>query len=179
MKFRVPPPLRLPLALFAASVLLGSSAFHLALDARMVRKAEQLDAQAQADRAALDLRRTPERLAQDRAQVDIFNSLDKAGFLGSEDRIDWLSNLARMRTTLGLQHLSWRLAPRQASSLSPGLYGSRMELDLAPVDVKRLEQFLKQLRGQAHGHYTVRECLLQPDAGSATCTLDWWTWNAH
>lgn len=173
--------LRLPALGFAASLLLGSSVFYLALDARMASKTRQLAAQAAADMAERDLRQTPERLAQDRAQSATYARLRAAGFLGEEDRLDWLGSLARLRGSLELQQVSWRLAPRAASDLSPGLYSSSMVLEIAPTDARRLEQFLGQLRTLAHGHFTVRDCTLRPDAsgtyGSAGCTLDWWTWN--
>jgi hypothetical protein len=181
MNLHLPHPLRLPTVWFAASLLLGSSVFYLAFDARMASKTRQLAAEAAADIAARDLRQTPARLAQDRAQTATYARLRAAGFLGAEDRLDWLGSLARLRDSLELQQVSWRLAPRTASNLSPGLYSSSMVLEIAPIDAHRLEQFLGQLRTLAHGHFTVRDCTLKPDGsgkqGSAICTLDWWTWN--
>jgi hypothetical protein len=181
MNLHLPAPLRLPIAWFAASLLLGSSVFYLALDVHRASATRQLAAQEAADRAARDLRQTPQRLAQDRAQTATYARLRAAGFLGEEDRLDWLGSLARLRGALELQQLSWRLAPRQASSLSPGLYSSSMVLEIAPVDARRLEQFLGQLRTLAHGHFTVRHCTLRPDGsgGAASCTLDWWTWHGE
>jgi hypothetical protein len=183
MNLHLPAPLRLPTLWFATSLLLGSSVFYLALDARMASKTRQLAAQAAADMAARDLRQTPERLAQDRAQTATYSRMRAVGFLGEEDRLDWLGSLARLHGALELQQVSWRLAPRTASNLSPGLYSSSMVLEIAPIDAPRLEQFLEQLRTLAHGHFTVRDCALQPDSngkqGSAGCTLDWWTWNGE
>ena len=177
----LPAPLRLPAIGFAAALVLGSGVFYLALDARMASKTRQLAAQTAADLAARDLRQTPQRLAQDRAQSATHAHLRAAGFLGEEDRLDWLSNLARLHDTLDLQQVSWRLAPRAASPLSPGLYSSAMVIAIAPGDARRLEQFLEQLRVHAHGHFTVRDCTLLPDSGgrSTSCTLDWWTWNGQ
>lgn len=183
MSPRLPAALRLPTLWFAASVLLGSSAFYLALDTRAASETERLVAKQAADTAAHDLRQTPERLARDGNQATTYAQLDDAGFLGEEARLDWLSNLARLRATLELQQLSWRLAPRAASSLSPGLHSSAMTLEIAPTDGRHLAQFLEQLRASSHGRFTVRGCNLQPDAdgkqGTATCELDWWTWDAR
>lgn len=183
MNFRLPPPLRRPAIWFAASLLLGSSVFYLALDARMACKTRQLAALTAADMAARDLRRTPERLAQDHAQAATYAQLSAKGFLGEEDRIDWLGSLARLRASLELQQVTWRLTPRVLSNLSPGLYSSDMVLEIIPIDSRRLQNFLEQLRALAHGHFTVRECTLQPDSsgnqGAASCTLNWWTWNGQ
>ncbi|MBU1665870.1 MAG: hypothetical protein KKG92_10770 [Gammaproteobacteria bacterium] len=183
MNFHLPPPLRRPVIWFAASLLLGSSVFYLALDARMASKTRQLAALTAADTAARDLRRTPERLAQDHAQAATYSQLSDKGFLGEEDRIDWLGSLARLRDSLALQQISWHLTPRVASDLSAGLYSSSMALEITPIDAHRLQRFLEQLRALTHGHFTVRECTLQPDnsgkQGTASCTLDWWTWNGE
>lgn len=181
MNLRLPAPLRLPALWFVASLLLGSSVFYLALDARTSSESRQQAARQTAEQAANDLRRAPERLARLGEQAGIYANLDDAGFLGEEARLDWLADLAQLRVALELQQLSWRLAPRTASSLSRGLYSSVMVLEIAPTDSVRLGRFLDQLRTQGHGRFTVRECTLLPDAngkqGAATCTLDWWTWN--
>jgi hypothetical protein len=176
---RLPASLRLPIIWFIASLVLGSVMFYWALDARMTSKTGQLAAQSAADLAARDLRQTPLRLAQDRAQTATYENLRKTGFIGSEDRLDWLGSLARLRDELKLQQVSWHLAPRAPSNLSPGLYSSAMVLEITPTDADRLDVFLNRLHTLAHGRFTVRECTLQPDAGGrlANCTLDWWTWN--
>lgn len=179
MNPRLSASLRLPLVWFSLSLLLGSSVFYLALDARMASKTRQITTQAQADAAAHDLRQTPRRLAQDHAQAETYARLRASGFLGEEERLGWLGSLARLRDSLEMRHISWRLAPREASDLSPGLHVSRMEVEINPGDTRRLKPFLEQLRARAPGHFTVHACALRPDAGghSASCTLDWWTWN--
>lgn len=181
MNLHLPAPLRLPAIGFAASLLLGSTVFYVALDTRMASKTRQITTQRTADMAADDLRRTPERQARDHAQSATYTRLSAAGFLGDENRLDWLSSLARLRGAMELQQVSWRLSPRTASDLSPGLYRSTMTLEIAPIDAHRLALLQEQLRMHARGHFTLRECILQPDAGgkqgSANCTLDWWTWN--
>lgn len=183
MNLHLPPPLRRPVIWFAASLLLGSGVFYLALDARMAGKTRQLAALTAAEMAARDLRRTPERLARDRAQAATYGQLSDKGFIGEEDRIGWLGSLARLRDSLRVQQISWHLTPRAASSLSPGLYSSGMTIEVTPIDARRLQLFLEQLRALAHGHFTVRECTLRPDnsgqQGAASCTLDWWTWNGR
>ncbi|MDO9227222.1 MAG: hypothetical protein Q8M09_01565 [Pseudomonadota bacterium] len=183
MNLRLPAPLRLPAIWFVASLLLGSSVFYLALDARTSSETRQQAALRTAEQATLDLRRAPERLARLDEQASIYAMLNDAGFLGEEARLDWLGDLARLRASLDLQQLSWRLEPRTASSLSHSLYSSGMVLEISPTDSVRLGQFLDQLRTHGHGRFTVRECTLLPDAngkqGAATCALDWWTWDGQ
>ena len=122
-----------------------------------------------------------QRLAQDRDQARAYASLGHSGFLGEEDRLDWLGSLAQVRATLDVQRLGWRLSARTPSNLSPGLYSSTMTLEIAPGDTRHLAQFLARLRASAHGLFTVSGCTLLPDADghSVSCTLEWWTWNAR
>lgn len=184
MRPHLPTALRLPAALFAGALLLGSSAFYLALEARSNSQAEQHAARQQAEEARRDLQHAPNRLAQDRVQAATYAELDQSGFIGDEDRLDWISRLAHLRSDLRMERLSWRLGVREHSSLSYGLRHSRMDLDLATVDTARLDRFLRQLRQQAHGRYTINSCILLPGNGGViagegvvNCTLDWWTWD--
>ena len=181
MKLHLPPTLRLPAALFLGALLLGGIAFHLALETRSASEAAYLAAGREDAAARRDLAQIPERLARDRAQAATRAQLQAAGFTGEEDRLDWIGTLARLQNDLQLERLTWRLAPREASNLGPGLRRSRMEIDLAPVDSTRLSQFFDQLRRQARGRYTLHACTLMPEAGRgvATCSLDWWTWHDH
>ena len=174
-------PLRLPALGLALSLILGGLLFFLADHAYKAGKARQIATQAAASQAARELRRTPQRLAQDRDQANAYAGLGHSGFLGEEDRLDWLGSLAQVRATLDLRRLGWRLSRRVPSSLSPGLYSSTMTLEIAPGDTRHLAQFLARLRATAHGLFTVSGCTLLPDADghSVSCTLEWWTWNAR
>ena len=179
MNRRLSPALRLPAAIFAGTLLLGGIAFALALDRHSKSQAELLGLRQQAEAAAGDLRHTPDRLARDRSQAAGYAQLRNSGFIGAEDRLDWVSSLARIRAEMRLQTLAWRLSPQESSSLGNGLRVSHMNLDLAPADSARLDLFFAALRKQAHGRYTLSGCSLQPDAEQASCTLEWWTWNAE
>jgi len=179
MNLRLPSALQLPAALFAGALLLGGSAFYLALETRSASQTGLLATRQQAEAATHDLRRAPERLAQDRAQAATYAQLRASGFIGAEDRLDWLSRLAQLQGDMQLGRLSWRLAAQEASTLGNGLRRSRMDLDFSPTDPARLDLFVDKLRKQAHGRFTINACTLLPDAGGgvASCTLDWWTWN--
>ena len=181
MKLHLAPTLRLPTALFLGAVVLGSIAFHLALETRSASESAYLAASREDASARRDLAQIPERLTRDRAQAASRAQLQAAGFTGEENRLDWIGALARLQSDLQLERLTWRLAPRETSDLGPGLRRSRMEIDLAPVDSARLSQFFDQLRRQTRGRYTLHACTLMPEAGGgvATCSLDWWTWHGR
>ena len=174
-------PLRLPALGLALSLILGGILFFLAYHAYEAGSARQNATQAAAVQAARELQQTPQRLAQDRLQARDYASLGRSGFLGEEDRLDWLGSLAQVRATLDLRRLGWRLSRRVPSSLSPGLYSSTMALEITPGDARHLAQFLARLRATAHGRFTVSGCTLLPDVDghSVSCTLDWWTWHAR
>lgn len=181
MNLRLAARLRPTIIRFAVILLLGCAVLYLSIRTHAAKENRQILAQRAAQEAARDLRATPERLARDKRQAALHAELLASGFIGEEARLDWLGALAQLRIMFGLQQLNWRLLPRAPSELSRGLYKSAMVLELAPIDVPRLEQFLVQLRGRAHGRFTVRECTLRPDVNgsqaSVTCTLDWWTWH--
>ncbi len=181
MNLHLAATLRLPAALFLGALIIGSTAFHLALETRSTREAAFHAASKEADAARRDLGQIPERLSRDQAQAAGRAQLQAAGFIGAENRLDWLGTLAQLQGELQLERLTWRLAPQVNSDLGPGLRRSRMEIDLAPADSARLSRFFDRLRQQARGRYTINACTLLPEAGGgvASCSLDWWTWNDH
>ncbi|OYY93393.1 MAG: hypothetical protein B7Y41_11520 [Hydrogenophilales bacterium 28-61-23] len=173
------PKLRLPMALLLASFVLGGSLFHISLNHRLASEKRLIAEKSQAELAARAVREAPARLIQNRAEAPLFQRIEHSGFIGAEDRIDWISALAKTRAKLNLASLSWRMAPQTESPLAPDLHVSNMELSANPVDADTLTELLRQLQLSAHGRFTVEQCNLSFDAdglsGQANCRLNWWT----
>lgn len=172
--------LRLPAALLAGSLVLGSGLVAWALSVHGEsegRLAAESIREASAARAATS---APEKLRIIRETTDIHARLQGSGFLGQEQRAGWITALGQAQTRLGLQTLSWRLSPRTASPVAPGLWVSTMTVSASPVDAAGLDALLGQLRQNAPGRFTVENCALSLNPGSpdgqAECRLHWWTW---
>lgn len=171
--------LRLPIALLIASLLIGGGTFHFSLNARMAAEERLIGQRQLADAAAQAVREAPARLKQDRAAAKLHSQIRHSGFIGEEDRAGWITALARGKTLLQLNSLSWHLSPRSESALATGLKVSKMEFSATPVTPDSLGRLLDHLRASAPGRFTVEHCSLALEthgaSGQATCRLHWWT----
>lgn len=177
------PKLRLPIALLIAAVLLGAGIFHFSLNARLASEARLMADEARAEQAERALREAPARLIQDQADAALHSRISNSGFIGPENRIGWISALAKTQAQLHLASLSWRMSPQSPSMLAPKLYVSQMELNASPLDLAGLTALIEHLRAVAPGRFTVEHCALALDptgsGGQANCRLNWWTLAPH
>lgn len=173
------PALRRPFALLLAALLLGGSAFHLSLSHRVASEMTLHRQTAATNAAAQDARLAPTRLRDDRGAVEVYRQMEQRGFSAPENRVGWISALSRAQTQLDVDSLSWRLGPREPSTIAPGLGHTPMDITLQRVSIDRLEAMLALLADIAPGHYTIEHCAiaLQGDgsSGQADCRLHWWT----
>lgn len=172
--------LRGPALGLLAAVTLGSALLVWSQTVHDQRRQVLLEAQSAASQAAHAARLAPERLSLVQDNAARFSHIEAKGFLGAEARTGWITALGKTQAALGLESLSWRLAPQQASPLAPGLRVSAMDLSASPVDAQRLAALLEQLKAAAPGWFTVERCALNLNqdghAGLAECRLSWWTW---
>jgi hypothetical protein len=175
--------LRLPAALLLGSLLLGTGIFHLSLNARLASEARRITEKTNAEQAARGVREAPARLIQNQAESPLHTRIQNSGFLGPEDRVGWISALAKSQAQLQLASLSWRMSPQTTSPLAANLNVSSMEFTASPLDPEKLTALLEHLRATAPGRFTVERCTLALDpngrSGQATCRLNWWTLAQH
>jgi hypothetical protein len=173
------PKLRLPMALMLISLLSGAALFHFSLNARMTAETRLIAAQARADQTAEKVREAPARLLQDQAEAALHNRIRESGFTGREDRVGWISALARTQSLFGLSSLSWHVSAQTRSPLANNLNVSDLEFTATPLDPTALNQLITQLRATAPGRFTIEHCTLTLDhdgeKGQANCVLNWWT----
>ncbi len=178
MRLGLPPTLRRPLVAAVLAVLLGGAAVSHSLDRRMRAEDERQRAEAAWRSAEAERQRLPERIAQVQRSQPLYADLRQRGFVGEEQRLDWISALARIQGGMKLDSLFWHLEPRRVSEL-PGLYASTMQLRLAPADPDVLRALLERLDDEANGRFSADTCTYTPSErqGQVECSLTWWTWD--
>ncbi len=124
--------------------------------------------------------------------VDRYRELEKIGFAGEEQRINWLDALRNANSAAGLFGIGYQIGTQHsypyASELDPGtisLMESGMELDMSLLHEGDLARFFETLRGQRVGLFQVRKCTVSRTDKSenlrnqaylnAKCDLAWIT----
>lgn len=124
--------------------------------------------------------------------VETYRDLEKTGFAGEEQRINWLDALRNANTRaelfgvsyqIGIQHPYPNAAEFDAGSIA--LQESIMELDMRLMHEGDLLRFFDELRAQKVGLFDVKECaLIRTDRAenlrnsaylNAKCNLSWIT----
>lgn len=178
MKPRPPESTRLAVALFLALLAVGALAYLAALDLQLDAR-DRLNRETARLRAAeQDLRSLPDRLAMaDRSEAD-FRAMTRRGFVGPGDRLDWVSQLARLGREGGLDSLSWHIEPRRFDQGHHGLWVTPMTLRGSPITARGLDDLLGGLAETARGRFSVESCVLTAGdgPGQMECRLLWWNW---
>jgi hypothetical protein len=121
-----------------------------------------------------------------------FQQLERRGFVGEEQRINWLDSLRLTNQQADLFGVDYDISAQKpyayAADLTPGpiqLYGSVMKLRFRLLHEEDLMRFLNTLARQGAGLYTVDQCVVRRvDTGgviryqpnlAAECELAWIT----
>jgi hypothetical protein len=184
--------LRIPLIVLVAVLLAGAAAIYQT--DRMVKAARQELAQQrnQLKDARTRLQKSGEERDVIVRFVDAFRQLERAGFIGEEQRINWLDSLriANQQTDLfGIEYqIETQKAYPYAADLNPGaisLNQSLMRLRFRLLHEEDLTRFLNSLARQGGGIFNVDRCSMrridtggviryQPNV-AADCDLSWIT----
>jgi hypothetical protein len=173
-------------------------AFAMTTTARkLVEKAQteqrQLEAQQREIRARLS--RAPDEERELRTKIALFQQLQERGVIGQEERLNWVEQIARIKTARRLFDLQYEIAPQKAlgDSLLPGgavagdyeFMSSTMNLQMPLLHENDLLGFLADLQRTVHAHLLVRDCAIErlPQSTErgvaaqlrAVCTIDWIT----
>jgi hypothetical protein len=187
--------IRWGLAFLLLAILLG---FAMTTTARkLVDKAQieqrQLESQQREIRARLS--RAPDEERELRNKIALFQQLQERGIIGQEERLNWVEQIARIKTARRLFDLQYEIAPQKplGDSLLPGgaqagdyeFMSSTMNLQMPLLHENDLLGFLADLRQNVHAHLLVRDCSIErmpqtPERGvaaqlRAACTIDWVT----
>ncbi len=149
---------------------------------RQVREA-RLRLQKSGEEKAIILRFLPE-----------YQALQKQGFIGAEQRIDWLDGLRAANTRASLFGIDYQIGAQQPYAMvgppnaTLPLQQSLMKISFQMLHEEDLLRFFRILEDQDAGTYALNECALERIAGSpggiqpnlrAECELAWITLNAE
>lgn len=142
------------------------------------------------------LARASEEQQELRDKIDRFQALKARGYIGPEQRLDWIEAIARIKAARRILKLEYEFAPQRLvdSTLLPGgasaggfeIMSSQMQLRLELLHEGELLAFLAELRDTVQALVKVRSCTIERTASGnagrgnlaqlkADCTLDWIT----
>ena len=142
------------------------------------------------------LARASEEQQELRDKISRFQALKDHGYIGPEQRLDWIEAVARIKAARRIIKLDYEFSPQRLadSSLLPGgataggfeVMSSQMQLQLQLLHEGELLAFLADLRESVQALVKVRSCAIERVASGNTgrgniaqlkadCTLEWIT----
>jgi len=184
--------LRTPLLVLLAVVLVGALAVYYS--ARFMASAQQqlTQQQNQLKEARLRLQKSGDEREIILRYLDSYRQMERGGFIGEEQRINWLDGLRLANQQADLFGVDYQIGVQKAypfaAEFNPGqlaLNQSQMKLRFRLLHEEDLGRFLGALARQGAGIFTVEQCTLrridtrgvlryQPNI-TAECELSWIT----
>jgi hypothetical protein len=142
------------------------------------------------------LARASEEQQELRDKIARFQALKSKGYIGPEQRLDWIETIARIKAARRIIKLDYEFAPQRPvdAALLPGgasaggfeIMSSTMQLQLELLHEGELLAFLAELRDTVQALVKVRSCNIERIASGnggrgnlaqlkADCTLEWIT----
>jgi hypothetical protein len=142
------------------------------------------------------LARASEEQQELRDKISRFQALKDSGYIGPEQRLDWIEAIARIKAARRIIKLDYEFSPQRLAdpSLLPGgasaggfeVMSSQMQLQLQLLHEDELLTFLAELRDSVQAVVKVRSCAIERAAPGNTgrgniaqlkadCTLEWIT----
>lgn len=151
---------------------------------------DELVAQSQRDAARQSFVHVEAEKQDIRTYQPLFLDLRRHGFVGAENRLEWVEAIRQIQETRRLLPLTYQIEPQQpyklAGRVATGGYqlrGSRMTVHMDLLHELDLLNFLTDLRQR--GVFTVQDCAVRRAASAgnaplapgltADCTLNWLT----
>jgi hypothetical protein len=185
--------LKYPLAALAAMVAIGAAAVYFTDDAHEGAKRELVQQQKLLQEARTKLQRSGDEKQLIVRFLDDYHNLERVGFVGEEQRINWLDGLRLTNQQTQLFGVDYQIGAQQAypfaSEFDPGqlvIRQSLMKVTFSLLHENDLMRFLETLAKQGVGVFAVNQCTLnriamgggairyQPNL-SAECELAWIT----
>ncbi|MBX3665522.1 MAG: hypothetical protein KIT13_01150 [Burkholderiales bacterium] len=184
--------LRAPLILLAVIIAAAAGAVYYTDLLRKQAQGTLVRQEAQLREAQARMQRSGDEKGIIVQYVDRYRQLQAAGFIGEEQRINWIDALRNANAGVDLFGVSYDIGAQQpyahAAELAPGsiaLHQSRMKLNVSLVHEADLLRFFDALREQGAGLFHLDQCTLrrttpggalryQPNI-AANCELVWIT----
>ena len=163
-----------PLAALVAVLALGAALVWYTHQQLVAAKATTARAEAALREATLRLQRSGDEKGLIERHLGTYEALERAGFVGAEQRINWVQALRDANQQASLFGVEYQIAPQQpypyAAEFNPGgltLQQSVMKTSFRLLHEGDLMRFLDALAQQRAGLFTINQCLLQR-AGTST-----------
>lgn len=184
--------LRVPLILLLVVLAAAAGAIYYTDLLRQQSQTTLVRAQAQLREAQTRMQRSGDEKSIIIQYVGKYRQLENAGFIGEEQRINWIDAMRNANARTDLFGVSYEIGAQQpyahAAELAPGsiaLKQSRMKLDFRLLHEGDLLRFFDALREQGAGLFHLDQCTLRrTEAGTtlryqpniaANCELAWIT----
>jgi hypothetical protein len=184
--------LRMPLLALLVVLVAGAAAVYYTDRLTVTARQQLAQQQKQLQEARTRLQKSGEEKDLIVRYLDNYRQLERAGFIGEEQRINWLDGLRVANQQADLFGVTYQIGTQApyayAAQYNPGqiaLNQSVMRLDFRLLHEADLTRFLAALSRQGGGIFTVDQCMLrridtrgviryQPNI-NAECDLSWIT----
>jgi len=185
--------LQLPLITLGGAIIF-SVLLYSATDARMVKAQEQLaQQQSELDKARQRYQTSGEEKANIIKFMPEYQKLIDRGFVGAEQRVDWIGDLRNISMQYKLFGVSYDIATQEEDykpkfPLNAGnfkLHRSAMKVSFAMLHENDLQVLLAALPNEINAPFMTRDCIVERIQGggrgkflpnlSASCEIDWLT----
>ncbi len=184
--------LRTPLLAMLAVLVAGALAIYFTDQLMAAARQQLVQQQAQLKQAQVRLQKSGDEKDIIVRYLDRYRQLESTGFIGEEQRINWLDGLRVANQQADLFGVDYQIGAQKpypfAAEFNPGqlaLNQSQMQLRFRLLHEGDLTRFFNALARQGGGIFTVDQCLLrridtrgvirfQPNV-SADCELSWIT----
>lgn len=184
--------LQRPLGALAAVIAIGATLLYYTDHALQSAQRTVAQQQVRLRDARIQLNKSGEEKATIVQYLDQYQTLQQFGFVGDEQRINWLDGLRLANQQTRLFDVDYQIGAQQpypyAAELDPGqltLFQSVMKINLKLLHEDDLMRFLRTLAQQGAGMFSVNQCVMErTEAGDnlrnqpnvrAECELAWIT----
>jgi hypothetical protein len=160
--------LRTPLIAFAFTLVLSFALVYYAASVAEHAHLRLTQQEAQLRAARLRIQNAGEERDMIGRYLAPFRQLEQAGFVGEEQRINWLDSLRTANQLSNIYGVEYEISPQRpyanAAEFNPGallLKESVMRLKLRLLHEEDLPRFLQALSSQGGGYFAVDECVVR------------------
>ncbi len=188
--------LRWALAFLVVMALIGGGSVWSTLQLKQISERAAREAATARKNIQTKLARASDEQQELRDKIVRFQALKAKGYVGPEQRLDWIETIARIKAARRIFKLDYELAAQRPvdAGILPGgasaggfqIMSSQMRLELQLLHEGELLAFLAELRNAVQALVQVRSCTIErlapdnTDRGSkaqlkAECLLEWIT----
>ncbi len=167
-----------PGVILALCVILGLAAIYFTNQLRTLQHQELVQKEKAQAAAVSRLQRADEEIKLIIKYNEEYQRLRRKGFIGSEQRINWLDTLRQTNQQLGLFGIQYQIEPQQPYAAPPDLnlggyrlQQSVMKLEFGVLHEEDLMRFIDAVAAQDAGIFILKECALTRNSANENVTV--------